>query len=199
MFCFLAYVASENQAIMMILIWLTVHVSPFLQFFLRNITPFFQEKPVAKEEHTDVVTMETSHDDKEEHHGTLRDKQGILPTITEEDVRDALRSLAQDPGFANEGMTDDVDSVEFNEIMETLKDCFSGQRSRSNTRKHTGESSGPGEPGFNDNDLLISLEGEKNPVFVEGSKADPSVGVKALQVMDIIQTKRRAKQIEKMV
>lgn len=126
----------------------------------------------------------------------MRDKQGILPTITVEDVRDALRCLAQDPGFANEGMTDDVDSTQFNEIMETLKDCFSGQRSRSNTRKMTGESN---EPGTNDNDLLISLEGDKGIAFGEGAKPNPSVGVRALQVMDIIQTKRRAKQIEKMV
>ncbi|KAK3709928.1 hypothetical protein QZH41_020044 [Actinostola sp. cb2023] len=136
-------------------------------------------------------------DDKPPHLGTLRDKQGILPTITEDDVRDALRSLAQDPGFANEGMSDDVDSVEFNEIMETLKDCFSGQRSRSNTRKLTGES--VGEPGSSDDDLLISIEGDTNVVFSDGVKTDPAVGVKALQVMDVIQTKRRAKQIEKMV
>lgn len=154
-----------------------------------------QDKQVAREENEDLVAVETTQDDKQIHPGTLRDKQGILPTITEEDVRDALRSLAQDPGFANEGLTDDVDSSQFNEIMETLKECFSGQRSRSNTRKLTGESS---EPGTNDNDLLISLESDKNIVFSEG-KTDPVIGVRALQVMDIIQTKRRAKQIEKMV
>jgi hypothetical protein len=137
----------------------------------------------------------------------LRDKHGILPTITEDDVRDALRDLAKEPGFSNEGMTDEVDTVFFNEIMETLKNCFAGLKYPYEARKLTGESVTPElSPAIsNDDELLISIGGEyKNQAAGDQcgngeTRSNPTVSMKALQVMDIIQTKRRAKQIEKMV
>lgn len=149
-----------------------------------------------------MVVIETTVPDD---HQTLRDKQGILPTITESDVRDALRDLAKDSGLANEGMADEVDDMHFNEIMETLKNCFAGLKTPLEAKKLTGESSTPENTSIHDdNELLISIDSNKSQASgdleVSGNaepRSSPSISVKALQVMDIIQTKRRAKQIEK--